>query len=47
MIVWFRDSKNDAKKGIWGEIVKLFAFAYTIMKFGKNGLIYIMRAHHS
>jgi hypothetical protein len=36
MIVWFRDSKNDAKKGIWGEIVKLFAFASTIVKFGKN-----------
>jgi len=36
MIVWFRDSKNDAKKGIWGEIVKLFAFASTIVKFGKK-----------
>jgi len=36
MIVWFRDSKNDAKKGIWGEIVKLFAFASTIVKFDKK-----------
>jgi len=36
MIVWFRDSKNDAKKGIWGQIVKLFGFASTIMKFDKN-----------
>jgi len=36
MIVWFRDSKNDAKKGIWGEIVKLFGFAATIVKFGKK-----------
>jgi len=36
MIVWFRDSKNDAKKGIWGEIVKLFAFGSTIVKFGKK-----------
>jgi hypothetical protein len=36
MIVWFRDSKNDAKKGIWGQIVKLFGFASTIMKFDKK-----------
>jgi hypothetical protein len=36
MIVWFRDSKNDAKKGIWGQIVKLFAFASTIVKFDKK-----------
>jgi len=36
MIVRFRDSKNDAKKGIWGEIVKLFAFAPPIAQFGKN-----------
>jgi len=36
MIVRFRDSKNDAKKGIWGEIVKLFAFALPIAQFGKN-----------
>jgi len=36
MILWFRDSKNDAKKGIWGQIVKLFGFASTIMKFDKN-----------
>jgi hypothetical protein len=36
MIVWFRDSKNDAKKGIWVQIVKLFGFAPTIVKFDKN-----------
>jgi hypothetical protein len=36
MIVWFRDSKNDAKKGIWGEIVKLFAIAYPMLKFDKK-----------
>jgi len=36
MIVWFRDSKNDAKKGIWVHIVKLFGFARPIVKFGEN-----------
>jgi len=36
MIIRFRDSKNDAKKGIWVHIVKLFGFARSIVKFGEN-----------
>jgi hypothetical protein len=36
MILRFRDSKNDAKKGIWGHIDKLFAFAFPRTEFGEN-----------
>jgi hypothetical protein len=36
MILRFRDSKNDANKGIWVHIDKLFAFAFPMMEFGEN-----------
>jgi len=36
MIIKVLDSKNDAKKGIWGHIDKLFAFTLPSKEFGEN-----------